>query len=217
MMRMAISDDSVRASAVVLAGGRSSRMGTPKALLEFDGTPLIAHLVRTLRALVHDVVVVAAPEQDLPPLDAAIVRDTVAYQGPVGGLYYGLSAAREELSFVTSCDAVFLSPTVISFLLSQAEDHDVVVPFWEGRFQPLHAVYRKSVVPVLADQLARGDLRPVHLFDHVRTRRVEEPALRQVDPEGATFFNMNSPEDYAEAQRRWNELHPRVNAPGDEA
>jgi molybdopterin-guanine dinucleotide biosynthesis protein A len=202
--------DRVRASAVVLAGGRSSRMGAPKALLDLDGAPLIVHIVSTLAPLVQDIVVVAAPNQDLPPLHASVVRDAVAYQGPVGGLYYGLSAAHEELSFVTSCDAVFLNPAVVAFLLSQADDYDVVVPFWDGRLQPLHAVYRRSVVGELGAQLDRGELRPVHLFDKVRTRRVEETTLRQIDPEGTTFFNMNSPEDYMEALRRWRAARARA-------
>jgi molybdopterin-guanine dinucleotide biosynthesis protein A len=190
-------------TAIVLAGGRSSRMGTPKALLPFDNQPLIVHIVGTLRRLFPEVVVVAAPGQDLPSMPVTLVRDEVAYQGPVGGIYYGLTAASGDAAFVTSCDSAFLNSDLISHLVSQISQHDVVVPHWQGRFQPLHAVYRRSLLPLLEGQLARGELRPVHLFDKVRTRRIDEDEIRRFDPEGWSFFNMNTPEEYAAALERW--------------
>jgi molybdopterin-guanine dinucleotide biosynthesis protein A len=180
-------------------------MGTSKALLLFDDEPLIVHVVATLRRLFADVVVVTAPGQDLPSMPVRLVCDEVAYQGPVGGIYYGLTAAGSDAAFVTSCDSVFLNVDLISHLRSQLPEHDVVVPHWQGRFQPLHAVYRRSVLPLLAEQLARGELRPVHLFDKVRLRRIDEDEIRRFDPEGSSFFNMNTPQDYAEALKRWSE------------
>jgi molybdopterin-guanine dinucleotide biosynthesis protein A len=145
-------DNVTRATAIVLAGGKSSRMGTSKALLLFDDEPLIVHVVASLRRLFADVVVVAAPGQDLPSMHVRLVRDEVAYQGPVGGIYYGLSAADGDVSFVTSCDSVFLNVDLISYLVSQMSEHDVVAPHWQRRLQPLHAVYRRSVLPLLERQ-----------------------------------------------------------------
>ena len=127
-------------SAIILAGGKSSRMGTPKALLPFDGQPLIVHVAGMLQRMFDDVVIVAAPEQELPSLPVTLVRDEVAYQGPVGGICYGLSAARGEIAFVTSCDSAFLNGRLIEHLLEQIDACDVVVPRWQDRFQPLHAV-----------------------------------------------------------------------------
>ena len=124
------------------------------------------------------------------------MRDQVAYQGPVSGIYHGLKAATKEVCFVTSCDAPFLNLALISHLLSQISDCDVVVPFWQERFQPLHAVYRRSVAPLLHEQLERGELRPIFLYDKVRTRKIHEDEIRRFDPEGLSFLNMNSPEDY---------------------
>ena len=190
-------------TAIILAGGRSSRMGTSKALLPFDDEPLIVHIVRRLQPLFGDIVVVAAPAQELPSMPVTLVRDDVAYQGPVGGIYYGLRAARDDAAFVTSCDSAFIAPPLIAHLLSLSTGWDVVVPRWGERFQPLFAVYRRTVLPHLADQLAKEELRPVYLFDKVRTRIVDEDELRRFDPDGASFFNMNSPADYAEALSRW--------------
>jgi molybdopterin-guanine dinucleotide biosynthesis protein A len=192
-------------------------MGTSKALLLFDGEPLIVHVVATLRRLFDQVVVVAAPGQDLPSMPATLVRDDVAYQGPVGGICYGLRAAEGDVSFVTACDSAFLSSRLISHLLSQIPQYDVVVPHWQGRLQPLHAVYRRSVLPLLEGQLARGELRPVFLFDKVRTRRIDEEEIRLFDPDGSSFFNMNTPEDYAEALHRWSDARERPGLQRDAA
>lgn len=204
--------------AVVLCGGKSSRMGRPKALLPFAGEPLVVHIVRALGRLFPEVVVVAAPGEQFDALSGLLVsslnqpnqakiklaRDEVAYQGPVGGIYYGLGAAAGDYAFVTSCDAAFLNPALVEYLVRQLPGHDVVVPHWDGRFQPLHAVYRKSVAPLLKIQLERGELRPIFLYDKVPTRQVAEEEIRRFDPEGWGFFNMNRPEDYAAALEHWD-------------
>jgi molybdopterin-guanine dinucleotide biosynthesis protein A len=202
------------ATAIILTGGKSSRMGQSKALLLFDDEPLIVHIVRALNDLFADIVIVAAPEQELPDLPAAVVRDEVAYQGPVGGIYYGLKAARGECCLVTSCDAPFLNSALISYLTGQIAGYDVVVPYWHERFQPLHAVYRRSVVPLLKEQLERGELRPVYLFDKVRTRKVDQDEIKKFDPDGLTFLNMNTPQDYHIALRRWHEMRGKKQTHG---
>ncbi len=200
------SDLTAKAAAVILAGGKSSRMGQAKAQLVFDGEPLIVHVARGLKRLFAEIVVVAAPEQGLPELPAKIVRDEVAYQGPVGGIYYGLRAAEGEFCFVTSCDAPFLNAALIAYLTAHLSGYDVVVPYWGERYQPLHAVYRRSVLPLLKGQLERGELRPIYLFDKVRTRRIDEAEIKPFDPDGLSFLNMNTPQDYQAAVKRWQEM-----------
>ena len=197
------------ATAVILTGGKSSRMGRPKALLPFDGEPLIAHMVRRLARVFPETVVVAAPDQELPLLPVTLARDEVAYQGPVSGIYHGLQAATKEVCFVTSCDAPFLSLPLISHLISQIGDADVVVPYWQERFQPLHALYRTSVASLLKDQLERGELRPIFLYDKVRTRKIHEDEIRRLDPDGFSMLNMNSPADYEAALQLWSKRNSK--------
>ena len=197
-------------SAVILSGGKSSRMGRPKALLPFDDKPLIAHLVERLSQRFSDIVVVAAPDQTLPSLPVTLVHDAVAYQGPVGGIYYGLRAIRGPAAFVTSCDAPFLQLPLIDYLVSQlthnGHGYDVVVPVWQDRLQPLHAVYRRRVIPHLQEQLATQRLRPVYLYDTVPTRTVPAAEIKRFDPEGLSFLNMNTQEDYQAALAHWRTL-----------
>jgi molybdopterin-guanine dinucleotide biosynthesis protein A len=204
------------ATAIVLVGGKSSRMGRPKALLPFDNEPLIVHIVRALNRIFAETVVVAAPGQEMPSLPAALVRDEMAYQGPVGGITYGLKAASRKFCFVTSCDVAFLNAPLISHLMSRIPNYHVVVPYWQERLQPLHATYRRSVLPLLEDQLERGELRPVYLFDRVPTCKIGEEEIRIFDPDGLSFFNMNTPDDYQRALRRWSELHASESQTRDE-
>lgn len=195
-------------SAIILTGGKSSRMGRSKALLPFANEPLIVHIVRILGRKFKQIIIVAAPDQALPVLPAKVVRDEVAYQGPVGGIYYGLRATTGTAAFVTSCDAAFLSLPFISFLQSKILNYDVVAPYWQDRFQPLQAVYRRTVLPLLKEQLKRGELRPIFLYDKVRTYKVSEEEIRRFDSEGLSFFNMNAPEDYARALQLWQQHEP---------
>jgi molybdopterin-guanine dinucleotide biosynthesis protein A len=198
-----------QASALVLAGGRSSRLGQPKALLPFDGEPVIARVVARLQPLFRETIVVAARDQELPPMPARVVRDQVDHQGPVAGICFGLEASATDVNFVVSCDSVFLKPALVAHLLSLAPGHDAVVPRWEERLQPLQAVYRSSVLPIAREQLARGELRLGDLFARVRARAVEEEEVRRFDPQGESFFNINTLEDYADALRRWRQMRTR--------
>ena len=207
---MDIQPPSTDLSAVILAGGKSSRMGKAKALLPFDGKPLITHLVDRLAQRFADIVVVAAPDQTLPALPVTVVSDEVAHQGPVGGICYGLQAIRGTAAFVTSCDVAFLQLPLIEYLTSLLKNYDVVVPFWQERLQPLHAVYRHSVVPRLQEQLAHKRLRPIFLYDTVPTRKVSPEEIKRFDPEGLSFLNMNTEADYQDALARWRTLYPPV-------
>jgi len=197
-------------TAIILAGGKSSRMGQPKALLPFGGEPLIVHNVRALHRHFTEIVVVTASNQALPSLPVTLVQDEVAYQGPVGGILYGLRAASQEVCFITSCDAPFLNLSLITYLVSLITEHDVIVPYWEDRLQPLHAVYRRSVAPLLQDQLQRGELRPVFLYKKVRTYEVPAADIRRFDPEGLSFRNLNSPEDYQAALALWQQRQREI-------
>lgn len=191
------------AAVVLLAGGQSRRMGTPKGWLEFGGRPLLCHLVERLLAVFPEAVVVGAPGQPLPETPAPVVHDDRPGEGPVAGLVVGLRAVTRPLAFVTSCDVPFLRPELALSLVALAEGYDVVVPEWEGRLHPLMAVYRAEVWPLLERQLEEGRRRPVDLFPHVRTRVVSEAELRAVDPGGDSFLNMNTPEEYERARERW--------------
>lgn len=196
------------ASAIVIAGGDNAWTGRPRALLPFAGEPLIAHLVRQLRILFESVVVVAPQAQELPVLRAKIVRAKEQDRGPVVAICCGLKETVPAVSFVTSCSTPFLNVALVSDLVLQMRGCDVVVPRWNEQLQPLHAAYHPRVLPLLQEQLERGDLRLVRLFERVSTRKILEDEIRRFDPDGLSFATMNTPEDYENALKRWQELYP---------
>ena len=190
------------AAAIVLAGGKSSRMGRPKAFLPWGDEPLLTSIVTRLRTAFEEVRVVAAPDQPLPPVDIPVVRDRIAHRGPLGGMADGMAAVTASAVFVTSCDSAFLNVALVRHLVGRLEAADAVVPRWYGRVQPLHAVYRR--VPALAAAealLARGDLRATALLDTLTVCWIDDEEIREFDVDGLSFSNINTPEDYEQALR----------------
>ena len=191
------------AAGVVLCGGRSTRMGSPKALLAFGPETMLQRVVRLLDTVVASVVVVAAPGQPLPALPGTVTvaRDEREGRGPLEGLRAGLRALPDavDVAYVTSCDVPLLVPGFVRRMLELAAGHDVAVLETDGFAHPLAAVYRRRTLPHVEALLAADRLRPVFLFEAARTRRVAPREVADADPELLTLRNVNTPEDYAEA------------------
>ena len=182
-------------SAVVLAGGQSRRMGRDKALIDFQGKPVIAHVIDALRELTTDVVVVSNRLDSYRSLGVRIVPDYEPPCGPLGGIAAGLQAVQHELSVVVACDMPFLNVTLLRWLIDRAGGYDAVVPQTGAEFEPLHAVYRRICLYPIAQRLQRGDRRVISFFADVRLRAVPEAEWRVVDPEGRSLINLNTPAD----------------------
>lgn len=201
------------AAGVVLAGGRSSRMGTPKAALEWHGSTLLRRTLGVLaRAVDGPVLVVRAPDQPLPaiPPQVGVVDDPEEGLGPLQGIAAGLAAlsGRAEVSFICSTDLPFLHPVFVRRVLRALTDGtDVVLPVARGFPQPLAAAYRVTLAPLVADLVAAGDLRPAFLFQRCATLRLddaallEDPVLAAADSALDSVVNVNSPDDYRTARR----------------
>ncbi len=209
-------DKVVACAGVVLAGGRSSRMGTAKAALEWHGSTLLGRTAGILaRATSGPVVVVRAPGQDLPELPAGtlVTDDPHEGKGPVQGIAAGLAAlsGRADVAFVSSTDMPFLHPAFIRRVLRVLEDSegtDVALPVARGYKQPLAAAYRVCLAPA-AQRLVRQDrLRPAFLFDECRVETLDDAALKRdpvlaaLDPDLDSVLNVNTPADYAAARAR---------------
>jgi molybdopterin-guanine dinucleotide biosynthesis protein A len=190
---------------IVLCGGRSSRMGRPKAWLPFGMELMLPRVVRILSEVVSPIVVVAAPEQDVPtlPPGVAIVRDPEEGRGPLQGLAAGLSALKgqADAAYLSSCDVPFLQPAFIRRLIELLGDHSICVPHVGDYYHPLAAVYRIEVASAVDRLLAENRLRPVFLFDAVPTRVVTAEELIEDDPTFQSLRNLNAPADYEAALR----------------
>ncbi|MBA2636684.1 MAG: molybdenum cofactor guanylyltransferase [Solirubrobacterales bacterium] len=198
-----------RGAGIVLAGGRSSRMGRPKAWLEWHGSTLLRRVVSVVaRGSGGPVVVVRAPGQDLPalPPGTQIVEDEREGRGPLQGIAAGLRAlqGRADAAYVSSVDVPLLHPAFVARVLAALEDDeiDVALPVADGHNHPLAAAYRVSLLGAVEGLLAADRLRPAFLFDAVRVRRLEEEELRPVDADLASVLNLNAPADYDAARAR---------------
>ncbi len=181
-------------------------MGRPKAGLPFGPELMLQRVVRLLGQVVEPLVVVAAVQQELPPLSpqVRVVRDRRENRGPLEGLRAGLEALQgcADAAYATSCDVPLLVPPFVQMMLQRLDGHQVAVPV-DGEFHhPLAAVYRTDVLPEVQSLLAADQLRPRFLFDRVRTCCVPVEELRAVDPDLLTLANLNTPADYAAAARR---------------
>lgn len=190
---------------IILCGGQSKRMGQPKAWLPFGDELMLPRIVRILTEVCQPIVVVAAPDQDLPPLPAEtiLVRDEKPDQGPLQGLAAGLSALQGHAkgAYVSSCDVPLLQPTFIRRMVELLEAHAIAVPWVEERYHPLAAVYRLEVLPHVQRLLDQGRMRPMFLFEECDTRIVTEEELVQGDADLKSLRNLNTPEDYQKAQK----------------
>ena len=203
-----------RTAGVVLAGGRSSRMGRPKAELEWHGSTLLRRTLGVLaRSVDGPLLVVRAADQPLPQLPAQvdIIEDPEQGLGPLQGVAAGLAAlaGRAQTAFVCSTDLPFLHPAFVRRVLSVlTDDLDVVLPVARGYPQPLAAAYRVSLAPLVTELVAAGDRRPAFLFRHERCRTLriddaallEDPVLAAADPLLDSLVNVNSPDDYRAAR-----------------
>ena len=196
------------AAGIVLCGGKSTRMGVPKATLPFGNETMLQRVVRILHTVASPIVVVAAREQSLPelPADILVTRDEREAQGPLEGLRAGLSAlpASIDVAYATSCDVPLLQPAFVTRMVELLGDHDIAVVEVDGFPHPLSAVYRRKTLPHIESLLAENRLRPVFLFDMMRTRRVRSEEMIGVDPELRTLRNLNTKEDYLTALAEYN-------------
>lgn len=196
---------------VILAGGRSRRMGRNKALLELGGRPMISIVADRLRSVVDHVIIAADDLELYRPYADVCVADLYPGAGTLAGIHAGLSAFKKgggqhgSLALAVGCDMPFLNPDLLRWYLAAAEGYDVVVlrHTSPGRqcqggewVEPLHAAYRLSCLPAITAALDSGKRRVISFFDSVRVRYVTTAEVARLAPEMRSFVNINTPEDW---------------------
>ena len=185
-------------SGVVLAGGKSKRMGTDKRYLSVHGKPLLDRVLSVLLDVFPEVMLVLA-EEDVPRRDERIriVTDLVPGCATVGGLYTGLSCSRYPRVFVVACDMPFINPAVIELFSQKGEATDIVLAQLVNGLQPLHGLYSKTCLPVLREMIDARELRLQNIADKqgLAVHRIPESEIKSLDPQLLSFLNLNSPAD----------------------
>lgn len=188
-------------SVAVLVGGKSVRMGKDKSKLQLGKQTLLERSVEMASQLSKDVIVVANPARRESPVSGArVVSDVIGGGGALSGLHAGVSAARHEHVLVVACDMPFLNLRLLRYMSIVAPGYDAVVPTWRGQVEPLHAVYARKSLPVIEAFLQGGGGRIVEFYAQINVRYLEPGEVALFDPEGLSFFNINTPQDWERAQ-----------------
>ena len=187
---------------VLLAGGKSRRMGEDKRFILVGQRTLFERSCAVLCGLFEQVCVVIA--QDTPKLQAEVpvVRDLIPDCGSLGGLYTGLRLAKTQHIFLAACDMPFLNPDVIRHMVQLKDSADIVISQWATRLQPTHAVYGRDCLPVIEEMINHHNRKIHSMIDHpaLRVRLIAEREIRHIDHEGRSLFNINTPSDLEQAR-----------------
>lgn len=208
-------------SVLILAGGRSQRMGQDKVWMELDGVSLIQRVVMRVAPIAREMLFSTNTPGRFAALinalsvPARIVTDRFPGIGPLAGLHAGLTEACSDWVLVLAGDMPFVSLGLIRYMLSMAADNDAVVPKTISsvsglpEWEPLHGLYRKSCLPFIEARIANGE-RPAYCFlPDVQTRCVLPTEIVLLDPEFRSFFNVNTPQDWSQAQEWAHDTHAR--------
>lgn len=191
-------------SAIILAGGRSSRFGeTDKSLLRIGNKTMVECIIDNLSGIVDEIIIVVSEVEQGKKVTSTIGRVNIAYDsivgfGPIAGILAGMKSAKSEYVATVACDMPFVDPDVVELLFSLAEGHDGAVPKWsDGNFEPLHAVYRRESMVIECERaIQRGEciiMAPLRALN-VRYVSIEED-IQKIDAELRTFVNVNTPDE----------------------
>lgn len=204
-------------SAIVLAGGCSTRLGQDKGLLQLGKKPLAKHVLDSVEDLVNETILVVGSNsqrseyEEYTDSETRIVVDKTDIQAPLVGALTGFESARGEYSLVLSCDVPFVSQSILSLLLDLSVNKNAVIPRWpNGYVEPLQAVYRTKAARVASSEaLDEGRLDMQAMVEKLQgIRYVSTLVLRQLDPELKTFFNVNTLLDLKKAEIMLKNMNP---------
>jgi len=194
-------------TAVILAGGQSSRMASlraaSKALLMVGGETVIEREIRALGAIFRDVIVISNEPEPYLGLGVNVIPDSDRFpevKGPMKGIFSGLYAIETDFAFIVACDMPFINPELVGWMGQFRKDHKVVVPMKGGFLEPLFGYYAKAALPVIDDAMGNGITSVQYIFPRMEAKIVDEQDVRLFDPDFESFINLNTPEDLARAE-----------------
>lgn len=188
---------------IILAGGKSSRMGKDKSFILFSGRPLIEVLIDKISPLFKDLIIVTNKPYLYQKYDIRTEVDIVKDSGPLAGIYTGLVSSRDSYNFIFACDMPFLNQDLIQYMVEETKggDYDVVVPEYKGRLQPLCAIYSKKCIEPIENELSRNNLKIRDFLQYVKVRVINEKEISRFISSQSLFANINTPQDIQYCQK----------------
>ncbi|MCR6546898.1 molybdenum cofactor guanylyltransferase [Dehalobacterium formicoaceticum] len=196
----------MKVSGVILAGGKSRRMGQDKTLMTFNNETLIGHMIKELKDVTDEIIIASNHSNKYQFPGITEVVDIYPGKGPLAGVHAGLTAAMNEYAFVVSSDMPLFQGKLVTYLAERAPDYDVVVPKPFGYWEPLCALYSKNCLPVMEKYLRASDhaVAAFHFYPEVKVLEINEKELSASGNMKHLFYNVNTPEDYQALMRQEN-------------
>jgi molybdopterin-guanine dinucleotide biosynthesis protein A len=186
-------------SCIVLAGGKSVRLGHDKVLVKFGNKSLLEQVISKVNSLSKNIIIVTAEERTFSQLTShpklKVVSDIFPGKGSLGGIYTGLVTSDSFYNLVIASDMPFLNQPLLRYMIEVSDGFDFVLPRFNNMFEPLHAVYSKNCVAPIEFILKQGRKVIIELFNFVKVRYVEAEEIDRFDPQHLSFFNINTKED----------------------
>jgi molybdenum cofactor guanylyltransferase len=186
-------------SGIILAGGRSLRLGHDKVLEKIGNKSLLERVVSHIDSFSKNIIIVTAHERTFAPLakypKVKTVSDIFPGQGSLGGIYTGLVESRSFYNLVVAADMPFLNEPLLRYMIERADGYDFVLPRVDGLFEPLHAIYSRNCIAPIKSILEQGKKVIIELFNYVKVRYIETEEVERFDPKHLSFFNINTRED----------------------
>ena len=189
-------------TAIILAGGKSSRIGSDKdkAILKLNGKHLIDIVISKLKHIVGDNVIIVGPPEKYPSYKK-VVPDLFNQKGLLVGLYSGLKASDSRYNLVVGCDMPFLKLELLQYMKDKMDSNDIIIPrYAKSYIEPLCAIYNKDCLKVIERNIKAEILSIRRIFPYLKVRYIEEKEIKRVDPELNSFFNINYKEDFNRAE-----------------
>ncbi len=196
-------------SVAIIAGGKSSRMGTDKSFVSIGGKPIIQHLLDRVRDIgqSHTLLITNRPD-DYAQLGLPMYSDVIADKGALGGIHAAVSHSPTEYVLAVACDMPFVEPALLKHMATQIDTQpppDVIVPRVDGYPQGLHAVYSKACLPAIKSRLHADRLKVIGFYPDVRVRYIDEAEYEPLTERRLAFFNVNTPQQLDEARQLANQ------------
>jgi molybdenum cofactor guanylyltransferase len=185
----------------IIAGGKSSRMGTNKSFVELHGKPIIEHVISRVAEFGEPILITNQPAE-YAHLNLPMYGDVLPEKGSLGGIYTALYYSSTPYTLVVACDMPFVNPALLRYMLTLREGFDVIVPRVEGYPEGLHAVYSRACLQPIRQKLDQDKLKVIGFYSDTIVRYLDEPEYQPLDPQGLSFFNVNTPEDLQKAQNK---------------
>ncbi len=186
-------------SCIVLAGGRSSRLGRNKIQLTVGKKSLLQWVLYGISFLKGEVIIVTSGKESFPRLTGyprhKVVTDIYPGRGPLGGIFTGLTASNSLYNLIVACDLPFLNQALLSYMIQLAAGFDLVIPRLGDMVEPLHAVYSKDCLAPIERMIREDNLSVNRLLSLVRVRYVNTDEIDKFDPNHLSFFNVNTQAD----------------------